>query len=80
MRTAAEGSTTEDLRADIQFLQKLWTSIMDTIGNVEPEQLIYEDLLLPLRLLRDLLGSGIERVRVDSEIMFNKVKDFADCQ
>ncbi|MBD08285.1 MAG: ribonuclease G [Gammaproteobacteria bacterium] len=79
VRTAAEGSTTEDLRADIQFLQKLWTSIMDTIGNVESEQLIYEDLLLPLRLLRDLLGSGIERIRVDSEIMFDKVKDFADC-
>ena len=79
VRTAAKGATTEALRDDIQFLQKLWTTIVDTTGNVESEKLIYEDLLLPLRLLRDLLGSDIERVRVDSEIMFDKVMDFADC-
>ena len=78
VRTAAEGVTTEALTGDMLFLHKLWETIVDTIGNVESGELIYEDLSLPVRLLRDLLGSDIERVRIDSESTFDRVRHFTD--
>jgi len=78
VRTAAEGVNTEKLRADMLFLQKLWETIEESIAQSQPGELIYEDLPLALRLLRDLLSSEMERVRVDSELTFNEMKDFAD--
>ena len=78
VRTTAEGVTTEALTGDMLFLHKLWETIVDTIGNVESGELIYEDLSLPVRLLRDLLGSDIERVRIDSESTFDRVRHFTD--
>ena len=78
VRTAAEEVTTEALTGDMLFLQKLWEAVVDTIGHAESGELIYEDLSLPMRLLRDLLGSDIERVRIDSESIFDRAKTFAD--
>ena len=78
VRTAAEGVSTERLRADMLFLQKLWEAIEESIARSRPGDLVYEDLPLALRLLRDLLSSEMERVRVDSESTFNEMKDFAD--
>ena len=78
MRTAAEGVSTERLRADMLFLQKLWEAIEESIARSQPGDLVYEDLPLALRVLRDLLSSEMERVRVDSESTFNEMKDFAD--
>jgi len=78
VRTAAEGATAEALRADMLFLQKIWEAIEESIGQSQAGDLVHADLPLAVRLLRDLLGSEMERVRVDSESMFNKMKEFAD--
>ncbi len=40
--------------------------------------LVYEDLPLPLRVLRDSSSPDIARVRVDSEATFAKLKEFAE--
>lgn len=78
VRTAAEGATADELRADMLFLRKLWGAIEESAGQSHPGDRVYEDLPLAVRLLRDLLSSDMERVRVDSESMFNRMKDFAD--
>ncbi|MED5535010.1 MAG: ribonuclease G [Pseudomonadota bacterium] len=78
VRTAAEGVSTERLRADMLFLQKLWEAIEGSIARSQPGDLVYEDLPLALRVLRDFLSPEMERVRVDSESIFNEMKDFAD--
>ena len=78
VRTAAEGAAGEALRADMLFLQKLWEAIEESIDRAPPKALVYEDLPLAVRLLRDLLSSEMERVRVDSASMFAHMKDFAE--
>ena len=78
VRTAAEGADVEALRADAQLLQKLWRAIKDSAVKAGPMELVHEDLPLPLRVLRDLLGADMERVRVDSEATFVLMKEFAD--
>src|SRR5690606_3900477 len=78
VRTAAEGASLDALRADMLFLQKLWDAIEEAASKAGPGELVYEDLALPLRVLRDLLGPEVERVRVDSAEELERMKDFAE--
>jgi ribonuclease G len=77
VRTAAEGASIEALRADMMFLEKLWVAIAETAKNARAGELVYEDLALPVRVLRDLLSPQIERVRVDSQAVFERMREFA---
>jgi ribonuclease G len=65
VRTAAEGASAEALRADMVFLQKLWSVLAEKSVNIKPGNLVHEDLPLTLRVLRDVVSSGVEKVSVD---------------
>ena len=78
LRTAAEGIREEDLRADMDFLHKLWQSVEERARSEPPEALIHEDLPLVLRTLRDLVRSEIEKLRIDSRETCQKVIAFAE--
>lgn len=75
-RTAAEGASAEALRADMMFLRKLWQSISDTEKTTKPKSMVYADLPLSIRVMRDMLGDQIERVRIDSRESHQRVVDF----
>ncbi len=77
VRTAAEGASDEVLRADMRFLTRLWTVVQEQCRNGQVKTLVHEDLPLPARVLRDLVTSDVERIRVDSEQDFNAMKSFA---
>jgi ribonuclease G len=78
VRTAAEGATADALLADSLFLQKLWESVEEVASTTAASNLVYEDLQLSVRVLRDQLGTETERVRVDSDSEFARMKEFAD--
>ena len=58
-------------------LGKLWEAVARQGLHSGPGTLVHEDLPLPVRLLRDLLAPDIERVRVDSMEVFERMKRFA---
>ncbi|MEJ2694672.1 MAG: Rne/Rng family ribonuclease, partial [Candidatus Thiodiazotropha sp.] len=76
-RTAAEGVDEVSLKADMRFLARLWASIQERSKLAEGIELIHEDLSLPLRSLRDLVGPDVERVRIDSKETHQKAISFA---
>jgi ribonuclease G len=76
VRTAAEGMTRDALRADLEFLRKLWAVVQVECRKGKVKTLIHEDLPLPIRVLRDLVTSDVERILVDSEADFEKMKAF----
>jgi ribonuclease G len=76
-RTAAEGASREALQADLGFLQKLWSVVQVACSKGAVKTLIHEDLPLPIRILRDLVTTEVEKVVVDSEADFHKMRDFA---
>ncbi len=78
VRTAAEGAEAEALRADMQFLQRLWSSIQDRIRETSGMIALYEDLPLVLRVLRDFVGANVEKVRIDSRETCQRMLQFAD--
>ncbi len=77
VRTLAEGVSAEELAADREFLQKLWASIAERAGTEPAPHLLYEDLPLVLRAMRDLVGMEIEQVRIDSRETYQRVLDFS---
>ncbi|GMW07054.1 MAG: hypothetical protein AMXMBFR8_18500 [Nevskiales bacterium] len=77
VRTAAEGAGDEALRADMMFLLKLWNLIGANARTTAAGQLVHEDLPLAVRVVRDIVHAGIERVRVDSEEAYQQLREFA---
>lgn len=78
VRTAAELASEEALRADRDFLRKLWDSIRRRAEIAQPGTLVYEDLPLALRTLRDLVGSEVERIRIDSRENYQRLVEFCE--
>jgi ribonuclease G len=77
VRTAAEGAGFDELRADMVFLQKLWDVIREKALRTKVGKLVHADLELPLRMLRDVTGQEISRVLVDSENVFERMREFS---
>lgn len=77
VRTAAEAASDSALLADMRFLRKLWSVVQEQCRKGQVKTLIHEDLPLPARILRDLVTSDVERIRVDSEVHFKAMKSFA---
>ena len=78
VRTAAIGASPEALRADMAYLRKLWESIRESAAHSRAEEVVYEDLPLAMRLLRDRRDPELERVCVDSPETYASMKAFAD--
>ncbi len=77
LRTVAEGVSEEDLRADMEFLQKLWHSIEERAHAEPAGTIIHEDLPLAMRTMRDLVREQIEKMRIDSRETYQRVLKFA---
>ena len=78
VRTVAEGADFHELRADFIFLQKLWMCIEEKAKLARKPCVIYEDLPLYLRIMRDIPIERIEKIRVDSTETLKKMQQFVE--
>ncbi len=76
VRTAAAGASEEDLRADIRFLINLWSEIKHRSEGGKPPALIYHDLNLVERVLRDQVTNSFSAIWVDSEQEYERTVRF----
>jgi ribonuclease G len=76
VRTAAEGASEEDLRADLRFLLHLWAEIKERSDSSKSPALIYHDLSLIERILRDQVSSNFSSIWVDSEADYERIVRF----
>lgn len=76
LRTAADGARAEDILADIRYLRRLWDQINAQMHTVNAPAVIYDDLTLALRTLRDLVNPRMEKIRIDSRETFQKASQF----
>ncbi|MBI2382720.1 MAG: ribonuclease G [Gammaproteobacteria bacterium] len=77
VRTAGEGADEQALETDFQFLLRLWNSISEHARVMPPPSLVHGDLPLSMRILRDLLGTEVDRVRVDNAEEGRRLTAFA---
>ena len=78
VRTAAQGANEEELRADIRFLKGLWTEIKNRADNGKAPALIYHDLNVVERVLRDQVTSDFSAIWVDNEQEYERILRFAN--
>jgi Rne/Rng family ribonuclease len=78
VRTAASGRSDEELKADVDFLARLWNEIRNRSERTKAPALIHRDLTLVERILRDILSPDFKTVRVDNELEYQNVLDFVD--
>jgi len=76
VRTAAEGASEEDLRADLRFLIHLWNEIKQRSESSKSPALIYHDLSLIERILRDQVSSNFSSIWVDSQDDYERIVRF----
>ena len=76
VRTAAEAATEEDLRRDVARLVRIWTEVSEAAKKAKPPKLIYAEPELVIRVVRDLLTTEFEKVIIDDEQVFARIKEY----
>jgi ribonuclease G len=77
IRTLAETASEAELAADITYLRHLWRNLDARAKGAQPPALLYQDLSLAQRVLRDIVSEQTAVVRVDSRENFQKLLAFA---
>jgi ribonuclease G len=77
LRTMAETASEAELASDLAYLRKLWAGIQDRAREAPAPSLLYQDLDLGLRVLRDFVNDETSRIIVDTETVYGTMKTFA---
>jgi len=78
IRTMSETASDAELLADIDYLQKVWAKIQLDSQSAGERSLVFYDLSLPRRILRDVVNDETVSIRVDSKETYLQLKEFAD--
>ena len=76
VRTACEGVSKREIQRDAHFLTRLWASILAKNESSPPASMIYSDLDLALRVVRDLFSSEIDKVWCDDQETYDRILQF----
>lgn len=76
-RTAAEGVAQAEVDVDKEFLHTLWAEVVLRSQQVKAAEIIFEEIPIVLRVLRDLVGYDVEKIRVDNYDATLKMQAFA---
>ncbi|GAB3027410.1 ribonuclease G [Bowmanella dokdonensis] len=75
LRTAAEGVGENELLQDAEFLRRLWAKVQQRMKK-RKSHVLYEDLPLARRVLRDFVGTKLDKIRIDSKLAFSELQSF----
>jgi ribonuclease G len=76
IRTMAEDASDTDLQMDIDYLRKTWSTISQQAKSNPAPALLYQDLNLAQRVLRDFVGDDTSTIQIDSRENFVKLQQF----
>ncbi|MGZ0018199.1 ribonuclease G [Nitrosomonas sp. wSCUT-2] len=77
IRTMAETADDDDLRADLEYLHRLWHDIEQQSIVIAAPVLLYQDLDLSHRVLRDFVDDNTDRILVDSRENYHRLVRFS---
>jgi ribonuclease G len=76
VRTVAEHAAEEELEADMEFLLLLWDEIKDLATISDIPSLVYEDLDITFRTVRDLFTHDVNAMIIDNKDTYDKLLRF----
>jgi len=75
-RTQAEGIDEDTIKKELDFLRKTWESILAKSKTVSATALVYKDLTVTFRAVRDLLANEADKLIIDSKQEYDNVQRF----
>ncbi|TAN60804.1 Rne/Rng family ribonuclease [bacterium] len=76
VRTVCEGMGKDEIQADMSYLIKLWQSILNNKEKVATPGLLFEELDLTLRIIRDIFSTDIDRLVINSKEEYDRALKF----
>ncbi len=76
VRTVAQGASARDLTSDLEFLLRLWKRVNHQSTEALAPEVIYTEMDLALRLVRDVFSEDFKRLTVDDKLTYEKVTSF----
>ncbi len=76
IRTAAEAADSQELAQDAAFLKHLWQKICERRAKYKTRSMLYGELGVAQRILRDFVGTELNRILVDSRLAFESLIEF----
>ena len=76
IRTACEGVSKREIQQDVHFLTRLWADVVKKAETQPSASLLYADLDLALRSIRDLFSSDVERLWCDHPATHERLSQF----
>ncbi|MBL8066383.1 MAG: Rne/Rng family ribonuclease, partial [Chthonomonadaceae bacterium] len=73
LRTECEGRTESELRADVAFLQQLWSQVLESAKRLRAPVVVHKDQTLLYRTIRDVFGEEIDQLVLDDPEEYEKV-------
>ena len=77
IRTVAEATAELTFVSDIAYLDKLWANLQATSKTASAPQLLYQELDISLRVLRDFVNQATTRILIDSRETYQRMAAFA---
>ncbi len=77
IRTAAANASTEELQADLDYLQRLWVDLVHKAQSAPSISLIHQEVELTQRVVRDYLNEDVREIWTDDKNMADAVQDMA---
>lgn len=78
VRTEAEDKTERELRQDLEYLERTWSDIKQKATTLPAPSLVYQDLSLLFRVLRDAFGQDVDRLILDSAEDYKRAHELLD--
>lgn len=76
VRTVAQGATEREIESDLEFLMRLWRRVTHQAGEALAPEVIYTEMDLALRSVRDIFSEDFKRLTVEDRPTFEKVVSF----
>jgi ribonuclease G len=78
IRTASEEVERGKLKSEMDFMLKLWANIIDRMTKSTKPELLYMDLSVSLKAVRDLFTREVDRLIIDSDEEYRRILEFID--
>jgi len=76
IRTAAEGVSEAMIEADVRVLERVWQRVDERQRNQDASGVVYQELPLHTRVIRDFAGPDLKAVKIDERCTYDRVRDF----
>ena len=76
VRTAGAMRKEDELQRDMEYLLRLWKSIVKRVESTTEPGPIYEESDMIIKTIRDVLSSDIDVIYIDEKVAYEKTRDF----